>query len=110
VFSWLSRVLRSSRQDPPLRQLQVIEEAEPQIELTLEERLQRLANRSGAYTQRDDNELREIIADLDAVLDIVDSIISVVENVNATEDAKRLRSRLRGRRTRAQNALSRRTA
>lgn len=110
MLDWLSRILCSSRQDPPAKQLEVIQQATPQIELTLEERIHRLADRTRGYSQRSETELSEIVADLNTVLDIVDALVSALENVNAADDAKRLRTRLKGARTRAQNTLNRRSA
>src|SRR5688500_4954675 len=109
MFAWFSNILSSQGSDTPAEQLEVIKEAIPEIELTLEERIRRVADRTRNYGQRSEDELKEIVADLDVVLDIMEALVSALENVNAADDARRLRTRLRGARTRAQNLLIRRS-
>jgi hypothetical protein len=70
----------------------------------LEERLERLLRRLGSYNQRRADELEEIIADLEKILDIVEKIIMAMEHIGGAERARELRKRLRNHRTRASKA------
>lgn len=97
MLAWLQRVAGLA----PERQIAEIEEREP----TLEERLERLIGRLGAFRTRRPEELEEIMADLDAVLDIVEKLIITLEHIGGAERARRLRTRLRNNRTRAGKAL-----
>ena len=96
MLDWLKRVLNLA----PREQLAVIESREP----SLEERLERLVRRLGSYSRKQADELEEIMADLERVLDIVEKIIMALEHISGAERARELRRRLRGHRTRASKA------
>jgi hypothetical protein len=96
MLDWLKRVLNLA----PPEQLEVIESRE----LSLEERLERLLLRLGSYSKRQADELEEIMADLERVLDIVEKIIMAMEHIGGAERARELRKRLRNHRTRASKA------
>jgi hypothetical protein len=96
MLDWLIRVLNLA----PREQLAEIEKRE----LSLEERLERLLLRLGSYSKRRADELEEIMADLERVLDIVEKIIIAMEHIGGAERARELRKRLRNHRTRASKA------
>lgn len=79
-------------------------------ELSLEDRLERLLRRLGHYNKRRADELEEIMADLETVLDIVEKIIAAMEHLGGAERARELRKRLRNNRTRARKAYQTLTA
>src|SRR5205807_8471898 len=93
VLDWIKRLLNLTAPE----QLAEIEQREP----SLEERLERLLRRLGSYNKRRADELEEIMADLEAVLDIVEKIIAAMEHLGGAERARELRKRLRNNRTRA---------
>src|ERR1700730_3707544 len=96
MLDWLKRVLNLA----PREQLAVIESREP----SLEERLERLLRRLGSYSRKQADELEEIMADLERVLDIVEKIVLAIEHIGGPERARELRKRLRNHRTRASKA------
>jgi hypothetical protein len=96
MLDWIKRLLNLA----PPEQLAEIERREP----SLEERLERLLRRLGSYSNRRADELVEIMADLEAVLGIVEKIITAMEHIGGAERARELRSRLRNNRTRALKA------
>jgi len=96
MLDWLIRVLNLA----PREQLDEIEKRE----LSLEERLDRLLLRLGRYSKRRADELEEVMADLERVLDIVEKIIMAMEHIGGAERARELRKRLRNHRTRASKA------
>ena len=96
MLDWLKRVLNLA----PREQLAVIESREP----SLEERLERLVRRLGSYSRKQADELEEIMADLERVLDIVEKIVLAMEHIGGAERARELRKRLRNHRTRASKA------
>jgi hypothetical protein len=99
MHSWLKRVFRLA----PQQQLAELESREP----SLEERLERILRHLRNYGQRAPADLEALIQDLDVVMDILNNIITTLENIGGSERAKQLRSRLRNNRTRAKNALER---
>jgi hypothetical protein len=74
-------------------------------ELSLEDRLERIIRNLGNYRRRDPNDLEDLIADLNKVLDILGKIITALENIGGAERARELRRRLRNNVTRAEKAL-----
>ena len=96
MLDWLKRVLNLA----PREQLAVIESREP----SLEERLERLVRRLGSYSRKQADELEEIMADLERVLDIVEKIVLAMEHIGGAERARELRKRLRNHRARASKA------
>ena len=64
MLDWIKRLLNLALPE----QLAEIERREP----SLEERLERLLRRLGSYSNRRADELAEIMADIEAVLDIVE--------------------------------------
>jgi hypothetical protein len=98
MIDWLRQILGFS----PQQQLIEIEVREP----SLEERLARILTRVGRLGARSAQEFEELINDLNVVLDILDKIVTSLENIAGTERAKDLRKRLRSKRTRAENALA----
>ena len=96
MLDWLKWVLNLA----PRAQLAEIEKRE----LSLEERLDRLLLRLGSYSKRRADELEEIMADLERVLDIVEKVIMAMEHIGGAERARELRKRLRNHRTRASKA------
>jgi hypothetical protein len=96
MLDWLKRVLNLA----PREQLAEIESREP----SLEERLERLLRRLGNYSRKQADELEEIMADLERVLDIVEKIVLAMEHIGGAERARELRKRLRNHRTRASKA------
>jgi hypothetical protein len=103
MIAWVQRILSFKS---PSDQLAVIEQEEP----SLEQRLDRLLRNLGGYNKRTADDLREIMDDLDAILNIVEKIILTLENIGGAERARNLRSRLRNNRTRAQKAYEQQRA
>jgi exonuclease VII small subunit len=99
MLEWIRRIVGLS----PEQQIDAIEEREP----TIEERVRRLADRMGSYGHRDARELQEVIADIDAVLDALERILSILDYEAGMDRARSLRRRLKNHRTRAANALAR---
>src|SRR5260370_902714 len=97
MLAWLKTVVNLA----PREQLAAIEQREP----SLEERLERLIGRFGNYSRRTANELEEIMADIEKVLDIVERMVIALEHIGGAERARTLRKRLRNHRTRARRAF-----
>ena len=96
MLAWLKTIVNLG----PREQLAAIEQREP----SLEERLERLIGRLGTYSRRTANELDEIMADLEKVLDIVERMIIALEHIGGAERARNLRKRFRNHQTRARRA------
>ena len=97
MLSWIQNLLAQ----PAPQQVQVIEQKEP----TFEERIQRIAAR-GPVRGKGDAEVAELVADIDAVLSILESAMRMLDNNDLDQRAKRLRTTLRARRTRALKAAA----
>lgn len=95
IPSWISNLWS----EPARQQVQVIEQHEP----SLEERLERILSRSRGLRDHGDAELADLLVDVDAVLQILESVMNILDSIDFNERAKRLRTRLRKTRTRAQN-------
>lgn len=96
VLSWIQNLWSA----PALEQVQIIEQREP----SLEERLTRILSRSRGVKKQTGIELTELLDDVDAVLQILESAMNILDSRDFDERAKRLRTRLRKTRTRAQSA------
>jgi hypothetical protein len=79
-------MLRPGVHAVPACEVEAIEKHEP----TLEERLERLVDRLRGFRQKPLEELDEIIDDLNTVLNIVEKIISALENIGGAERAEKL--------------------
>jgi hypothetical protein len=96
MLDWLGHIFGLA----PQGQLVEIETREP----SLEERLERILKRAGPHRHRSLEEIEELIADLNKILDILDKIINTLENISGAERAKNLRKRLRIKRAHAEAA------
>ncbi len=96
MFEWI----QSLWSEPAPKQVQVIEQREPSIE----ERLERILVRSRGVRAQSDSELAALIEDIDVVLSILESALDILDSSDLDQRAKRLRSKLRRTRTRAENA------
>ena len=92
MLSWIQSLFAQ----PAQQQVQVIEHKEP----TFEERLQRIAARS-PVRGKTDTDVAELVADIDAVLSILESAIRMLGTDDLDQRAKRLRTNLKSKRTRA---------
>lgn len=97
MLSWIQNLLAQ----PASQQVQVIEQKEP----TFDERVQRIAARS-PVRGKSDAELAELLADIDAVLSILETALRMLDNDDLDKRAKRLRTTLRAKRTRALRAVA----
>ena len=95
MLSWI----QSLWSEPARQQVQTIEQREP----SLEERLERILSRSKGMKGNTDADIAELLQDVDAVLQILESAMNILDNHDFDERAKRLRTRLKKTRTRAQN-------
>lgn len=105
MLQWVKQI--ASFNDPG-QQIDAIE----RNETSLEDKLEELLSMMGDYRRRSPEELQRVIALIDEILDEIETVISVVEramdiidDADKVERAKKLRTRLKKNRTRAQNAL-----
>jgi hypothetical protein len=79
-------------------------------ELSIEQRMARISERlkTGGYKRLDDNELQEITADIEKILEFIDHAVTIIEGRTELPAAQTLVRRLRHVRTRANNILKKR--
>ena len=92
MLSWIQNLFAQ----PAPQQVQIIEQKEP----TFEERIQRIAVR-GPLRGKSDTEIADLVADIDAVLSILESALRMLDNDVMEKRAVRMRTSLKAKRTRA---------
>ena len=88
--------------EPAPTQLQNVERQEP----SFEQRLQRIAKNSRGLSSRTEEERQELITDVTEALDILESAITILRASELADRGKKVRTRLRTIRTRAQQAAA----
>ena len=104
LFGWLFGI----NPPTPVEATKVAEVAEKRIEDRLRDISTILEQRK--YSRLLDDELKQLTEDIDKVLEFVSHAISIIEIQNNTDSAKRLVTRLKNVRTRANNVLRKRDA